>query len=97
MTGTLRVNTTTVRDVATDLTTVHSELTDADARSQDVADAVGHSGLGDSLRRFATAWDDRRSEIADQITGLREAATAIADSFEDTDNELANALAEASS
>lgn len=95
--GTLRVDTAQVRDLATDLGTVHRELTGADDNSRTVADAVGHDGLADSLRRFATAWDDRRREIADQLTDLREAAGAIADSFDETDSELARALNEASS
>ncbi|WP_062130752.1 hypothetical protein [Demequina aestuarii] len=92
--GTLRVDTAAVRDVATDLTTVHRELTGAGDRSHAVADAVGHAALGDSLRRFSDAWDDRRQELAEQITVLRDAATGIAQSFDDVDYELASALAE---
>lgn len=91
---TLRVDTGTVRSLADNITLVHSHLTDADATSRVVAEAVGHAGLSDTLGSFSGKWDDRRRELCDQITGLRDAATGIADAFEHADSELANALAD---
>lgn len=92
MTGLLKVDTEAVRSVSQDLTRITTELTDAQANSDDVADAVGHSGLAGALRNFAGSWDDRRRELIDQIGQMRDAATSIADTFDETDAALAHAL-----
>lgn len=88
----LKVDTDSVRSVSNDLIRITSELTDAQAHSDDVADAVGHNGLAGALRNFAGSWDDRRRKLVEQISQLQASATAIADAFDDTDTELARAL-----
>jgi len=88
----LKVDTDSVRSVSNDLIRITSELTDAQAHSDDVADAVGHDGLAGALRNFAGSWDDRRRKLIEQIAQLRDSATSIADAFDDTDSALARAL-----
>lgn len=88
----LKVDTESVRSVSTNLTRITTELTDAQAHSDDAADAVGHNGLAGALRNFASSWDDRRLKLINQIAQLRDSATAVADTFDETDSALAHAL-----
>ncbi len=91
----LKVDTQSVRFVSDDLGAITSELTDAQAHSDGVAEAVGHDGLAGALRNFAGSWDDRRRTLVEQIAQMRDSATSIADAFDDTDSALARALTDA--
>lgn len=97
MAETLKVDTASVRTVSVHLTTISQELTDAQAHSDSVASAVGHDGLAGALRDFSGSWDDRRRKLVEQVANLRDAATAIANGLDDTDNALARALSDSSS
>jgi hypothetical protein len=92
MTERLVVNTHTLRDLSTDLATVHSTLEAADADSRDLAGMIPHERLAGEVRDFATQWDRRRGELSGQIKALQERAGAVADTFEQADLELATAV-----
>ena len=88
----LRIDTERVRAVGTGLTRIAREFEQANVRSDRIADATGHDGLADAVRSFAHSWDDTRSDMTESIKGLGEATTAIADVFEQADQELAAAM-----
>ena len=88
----LRLDTERVRTVGAGLTRIAAEFQNANVRSDRIAEAVGHDGLADAVRSFAHAWDDTREDMTSSITGLGEATTAIADTFEQADQELAAAM-----
>lgn len=88
----LRVDTERVRAVGTGLTRIATEFRNANVRSDRIAEAVGHGGLADAVRSFAHSWDDTREDMTESITGLSEATLAIADIFEQADQELAAAM-----
>ncbi|WP_243075609.1 hypothetical protein [Microbacterium sp. SS28] len=75
-----------------DVSRIHSEFTEAAARSDRLADAVGHPGLADRVHEFAGNWDQRRRELADQLATVRDHLQQIVSAFEETDAELARAL-----
>lgn len=88
----LRVDTDRMRTVGTDLGRIAGEFEQADARTGDLSEAIGHSGLADAVRSFSRSWDDTRESMIGGIRGLGEASTAIADAFTQVDSDLAHAL-----
>lgn len=88
----LRIDTERVRSVGTGLARIANEFANANVRSDRIAEAVGHDGLADAVRSFAHAWDDTREDMTESIKGLGEATSAIADIFEQADQELAAAM-----
>lgn len=88
----LRIDTERVRAVGTGLARIAHEFENANVRSDQIADATGHDGLAEAVRSFAQSWDDTRSDMTESIKGLGDATTAIADVFEQADEELAAAM-----
>jgi len=88
----LRLNPADVRELGTHLSSVAHEFRDANAHSDRIAAAVGHSGLEGAVKDFAHKWDDTREAMVDDIATLSKTATAIADAFEQTDQQLGKAL-----
>lgn len=91
----LVVDTTLLSDLGNDLGRVATEFSEANVRSDTIADAVGHDGLSDTVRSFAHGWDDTREDMVEQITFLSDAATSIAEVMAETDIELARSLEDA--
>lgn len=77
-----------------DVERIHSEFTEATARTDRLADAVGHAALAERVQAFADNWDHRRSELAEQLAVVRDNLAVIVDGFSQTDQELAKALTE---
>ncbi len=77
-----------------DVERIHREFTESTARSDRLADAVGHAGLADRVQVFVDNWDHRRGEITEQLATVRDNLALIVEAFETTDQELANALTE---
>lgn len=90
----LNVDTTSVRNLAGNLQLVKSSLSEAQANSNVVAGQVGNEHLANVITDFSSKWDNRRTELVDQVDQLNSAATSIADAFEQVDSELARALTE---
>ncbi|MHA6667522.1 type VII secretion target [Homoserinimonas sp. A447] len=88
----LIVDTEFLRDTAAHIATVKSEFENANGNSEDVATAVGHAGLAERVRGFASNWDHRRSELVEQLTTVHDNLVNAADGFEATDTELAVAI-----
>ncbi|CAN5488664.1 hypothetical protein BH10ACT4_BH10ACT4_04860 [soil metagenome] len=93
----LRLNPADVRDLGTHLSSIGQEFRDANTRSDRIAAAVGHPGLEDAVKDFAHEWDDTREAMVDDIDTLSKTSIAIADAFEQTDQQLGKALTDAPS
>ena len=88
----LSLNPAVVRDLAGSLSSIASEFRDANTRSDRIAAALGHSDLEDAVKNFAHEWDDTREAMVGDIDTLSKTSTAIADGFEQTDQQLGKAL-----
>lgn len=77
-----------------DVDRIYSEFTQATARTDRLADAVGHAALAERVQVFADNWDYRRSELADQLGTVRDNLATIVDGFATVDQKLAAALTE---
>jgi hypothetical protein len=90
--GRLSVDTSAVRSLSQNLATVRGSLEGASASSDALAAMVGQEHLAGVVTDFSGRWDDRRTELMAQMDSLKEKATAVAQGFEDADNELAKAI-----
>ena len=90
--GHLRLSTDELIDVGADLRLVARELDSANARSDTLAEAVGHAGLAARVSDFAHGWDGRRAEMLEEIARLADACTGIGGTFERLDTEFAASL-----
>ena len=88
----LVVDTTSLRGLSADLTTVHATLESAESDSRALAGMIPHDRLAGEIRDFSTQWDRRRSELVGQIDELSQRVGAVADTFDQADLELATAI-----
>lgn len=88
----LRVDTTMLRVAGQQLRVVATEFQQANANSDDAADAIGHGGLADAVRSFAHNWDDRRAKMVEKIGTLAKSAVTVGEAFEELDKQFAAAL-----
>lgn len=75
-------------ELGIELNAIAKEFTNANSRSDAVADAVGHSRLHDAVRDFAHKWDDTREKMTGDISTLGEHSKAVGDAFTKTDSDL---------
>jgi uncharacterized protein YukE len=92
VTDRLVVNTETLRDLSTNLATVHTTLTSAAADSRDLGAMIPHARLAHEIDDFSSQWDRRREELIGQVDALQQRTAAVADTFEQADLELATAI-----
>ncbi|MGH3831273.1 MAG: hypothetical protein ACRDRS_12645 [Pseudonocardiaceae bacterium] len=90
--GTLRVDTALLRVAGSQLRVVATEFQQANANSDDAADAIGHRGLADAVRSFAHNWDNRRAKMVEKIGTLAKSATGVGEAFDELDQQFAAAL-----
>lgn len=88
----LRVDLDAISSLATNLGRVHTALSEASRRSDDLAAAAGQKVLADTLSDFTSKWEIRRTELTEQVDQLREMANAVDAGFSETDQELARAI-----
>lgn len=88
----LRVDLETLNAARIDVQRIHSEFEQATARTDRLADSVGHAGLADRVQAFADNWDHRRTELADQLAVVRDHLRTVVDGFTQTDQQLAEAI-----
>ena len=75
-----------------DLDRVRTDFETADSSAQLTAEACGHARLAAKVTSFATNWNDRRAQLAQQITELGEALSTIDQTFAEVDGELEGTL-----
>lgn len=71
---------------------VITHFTDADTRAERASQNVGVQALANKVNDFADAWDIRRGKTVENLTFVRDSLTAIRDTFEDIDGNLARDL-----
>jgi len=81
-----------IETLGDDLTSIQYEFENANANSDVIAEAVGHSDLKQTVHNFAHKWDDRRKKMAETISGLAQASTAVAQAWRDLDQQGSDAL-----
>ena len=93
--GRLRVDTGTLLSTGAALRLLAGELRDAERVVEDHARAVGHRELARRLDEMQGSWDDKRNDLRDDIETLAEVATKAGEAFEDIEQHLVQALADA--
>lgn len=93
----LKVDLLLLDAIAIDVGRIKSEFTGATARSERLGDAVGHAELASRVESFATDWDQRRSELVDQLDAVQTHLETVVEGFRTTDTELAKALTDQAS
>ncbi|ROS26161.1 hypothetical protein [Cellulomonas sp. PhB150] len=88
----LIVDTDGLREAGTALRSVAEEFDAADARSDAVAEDVGHDELAGAIRDFAHGWDDRRADMVQGVAELARSCEGIGGAFEDLDLQFAAVL-----
>ena len=88
----LKLDTQELRDLFRDLLSTSIAFSDIENLGNTAAEAVGHGGLGGRIHEFSNGWDDRRREIVIAVDTLWAAAQAVAQNFEDLDQQLKSSL-----
>ena len=89
---TMIIEVDTIAALGSSAGTIATEFEGANAESDTIAAAVGHSGLSKSVHDFAHGWDDKRKKMTDALKAMSQAATAVADTWKDFDEQGADAL-----
>lgn len=88
----LSLDTTELRNRSKSLRATASLLDDAKIDALDVASVVGHDKLAGKVREFGNNWDTTRGRFREHLEALAKTFDAIAETFEDLDRDLENAL-----
>lgn len=88
MAGMVKLDLGAIADTATDADRIRHTFDDADDSARAAADACGHPELAQTVRRFATTWDDRRRGMSDSLGTLAGVLRDIHTAFRDLDREL---------
>jgi len=89
MTGMVKLDLGDIAATAARAERLRQTFDDSDDSSRRAADACGHHDLADTVRRFATTWDDRRRGMAESLQTLADALSGIHDGFSQVDRDLA--------
>lgn len=90
----LVVNTENLRNLERDLGTIHRTLSNAETHAQELVGMIPHTKLASTVESFTNDWDRRRTDLTDQVEALRQRTGGVADAFEGTDAQLAEAVQE---
>ena len=88
----LSIDMGTLSQLAGDLTTIVSELENADDNAGDAAEATGHDELRERVDDFADKWKIKREEMLGDVKTLSDILNQIVDTFTEVDTELGRAL-----
>ena len=88
----LSLDTTELRNRSKSLRATAALLDDAKIDALDIASVVGHERLAGKVNEFGNNWDTTRGRFRDHLEALAKTFDAIADTFEDLDGKLAEAL-----
>jgi hypothetical protein len=88
----LSIDMGTLSQLAGDLTTIVSELENADDNAGDAAEATGHDELRERVDDFADRWKIKREEMLGDVKTLSGILNQIVDTFTEVDTELGRAL-----
>lgn len=88
----MQVEVDAVATLGADLKSVAAEFESANTNSDSIAAAVGHQGLAEVVRDFAHGWDDKRGKMVKAMNALGDAATQVAQTWKDFDQQGADTL-----
>lgn len=71
---------------------IRSTFDASDDSSRRAADACGHAELADTVRRFASTWDDRRRGMSESLGTLAGVLDDIHDAFTQIDRDLGSSI-----
>ncbi|MCR2793637.1 hypothetical protein NQ156_11240 [Microbacterium sp. zg.Y625] len=92
MSGRLRIDIDEVGRVSTNLATIVRRLESAQADASSLAGAIPVTELANATDDFAGKWDDKRRQLIEEVTALKEQAHAVAEAFTEIDSQLVDAL-----
>ncbi len=85
-----------LEQVVTDLEAIITEFEHATSRSEELEAAIsnpfGEDKLRDEAQEFEERWDDKRDELKDGLTGVKDHVQGILDGIEEWDAETAKAF-----
>jgi ABC-type transporter Mla subunit MlaD len=84
----IRLDLSVVSDAASQARTVKRTFDASDDSAHTAASACGHDGLAETVERFASTWDDRRRDFADNLDKLAGALGDIEQAFRELDLSL---------
>ena len=93
MTGMVRLDLGDIAATAARAERIRSAFEASDDSSRRAADACGHDDLADTIRRFASTWDDRRHGMSESLETLAATLTGIHDAFTQIDRDLGSSIA----
>jgi hypothetical protein len=88
----LRIDLGVVRETATRLGYIGSNLEGAESAADELAGMIPHQGLAGCVEKFGKSWDRARTELVAKLEDLQGAATTVADTFADADSEMADTV-----
>ena len=86
----LRFDLDGLRDASARIGRVSGRLDGSGDSARHLPDAAGHDRLRGSLSDFRDAWSVHRDDLLQELAFLRDSLTAIADTFEELDTDLAS-------
>lgn len=93
MGGTLKVSTDDLHTAGGGLRTVATEFEGLDGLMGHYdRRTVGHQGLQHQLQEFSDGWNDNRNNMIEGIKGLAETAKAAAETYDQIEKQLVDAL-----
>ncbi len=90
----IKIDLESLTTLASNLSSIIAEFTDANDRADAVAKATGEEGLQDRVETFARNWDIRRKDMIEDLEVLKSNIAGIAENFTAVDADLADALEE---
>ena len=88
----LQVDISELRNRSKSLRATAALLNDVKIDALDIASVVGHERLAGKVNEFGNNWDTTRGRFRDHLEALAKTFDAIADTVEDLDGKLAEAL-----
>ncbi|CAN5368876.1 hypothetical protein BH09ACT5_BH09ACT5_16310 [soil metagenome] len=88
----LKLDMTELAAVKGQIQTVFDILDNSALFKDDTANAVGHSGLAAKVREFSDNWNDRREDVVERLTYVKDTIDKIESQFTDVDGQLYTSL-----
>jgi hypothetical protein len=85
----IQLDLTTIGAAAEQARSITRTFDESDDSAQRAAEACGHDELADTVERFASTWDDRRRDFAENLDALARALEGITRAFAELDRSLA--------
>jgi len=86
----LRFDLDALRDASSRIGRVSGRLDGAGDDSRHLPDSAGHDAMRGALSDFRDKWSVHRDDLLEELQFLRDSLTAIADTFDELDGDLAD-------